>query len=150
MFGQETEREIALREYDERNREYLGIFEKYLRATGLTEATIDRHIDNVEFYLAYYLCKDEIKPLRSGCYDIGDFLGDWFIRKVLWASPITIKSLAASIKKFYKCMMEKKLVSPKDYDALIALIKSDKVKWLKAYDDYQKSERAGTEIEIEF
>ncbi|MBQ6528017.1 MAG: hypothetical protein IJI38_05795, partial [Clostridia bacterium] len=34
------------------------------------------------------------------------YLGYFMIRKIMWSTPSTIKSSAASIKKFYQCMLD--------------------------------------------
>ena len=50
-------------------------------------------------YLLYY--EEPIKA-QDGISDVSMFLGDWFIRKAMWASKAHIKSNAAS--KIAKCL----------------------------------------------
>lgn len=66
------------------------------------------------------------------------FLGYWFIRKAMWASPSSIKGSAASLKKFYAFLQEKGLIDIDDLDDLKETIKEDMPEWLatlKRYDD---------------
>jgi hypothetical protein len=65
-------------------------------------------VDNVGFYINEFLLQDDddlISP-EDGLSHIGWFLGDWFIRKAMWASKTSIKGNAASFKKFYAFLLE--------------------------------------------
>lgn len=120
------------------NDKYLKIFEKDLKDQGLKARTIHNHISNVDVYINEYLTYYNLQEVPAGCYQIHDFLGDWFIRKTTWASCSNIKSTAASIKKFYKSMMVHGIVEVRDYDALSFVIKENMKNWLysmKQYDD---------------
>ena len=117
---------------DERRKEfeqYLGEFEADLVAAGLKDATIDKHYGNLDFYLNTYLLRLAPLDVRAGCYKIGDFLGNFFIRKCMWSTPETIKSNCASFKKFYKSMLAHGRVSQDDYDFVCSTIKEDKQEW---------------------
>ena len=59
---------------------------------------------------------------------IDNFLGNFFIRKCMWSTPASIKSTAASIKKFYKCMREDGKLSKRNYAELCAIIR-DRMEW---------------------
>lgn len=58
-----------------------------------------------------------------GMKKIDSFLGDFFIRKCMWSTPANIKSTAASIKKFYQCVMREGIVNKNDYEFLCSEIK---------------------------
>ena len=88
------------------NSELLEIFEKDLINAGLQAKTISRHLSNVDFYINDFLLYSDTLSMENGIFEIGMFLGDFFIRKCMWSTPGTIKSTAASIKKFYKSMMD--------------------------------------------
>ncbi len=113
----------------ERNARFLDLFEADMRATGLAESTIRRHLGNVDFYINEYLLYYGVNDMEYGCHDVYGFLGDWFIRKCTWSTPSTIKSNATSIKKFYKCMRDNGLVSADAYDDLVRTIKENMVDW---------------------
>jgi site-specific recombinase XerD len=125
-------------EIQKTNEIYLAGFRKWLVSKGLSKKTISTHISNVDFYINEYLCYYDALDASHGCYDIGGFLGDWFIRKAMWASCAQIKSNAVSIKKFYTYLLEEGVVNQDDYDNLCDTIKDDMQEWLdriKRYDD---------------
>lgn len=127
----------------EGNKIHLANFEEYLKNKGLSPKTIDNHVLNADFYINDYLCYYDALDIWHGCYNIGQFLGDWFIRKAMWSSCAKIKSTAASIKKFYACMLERGEVVQKDYDELCETIKDEMSEWLnemKRYDDIDEDD----------
>lgn len=111
------------------NAALLGIFENYLADKGLSQKTISRHVGNVDFYINDYLLYDDVRTIEDGVSRVDDFLGYFFIRKCMWSTPGTIKSTAASIKKFYKCMADKDKISKDDYDYLCRVIKDNMSEW---------------------
>jgi hypothetical protein len=113
-----------------KNYEYLDIFEKDLMASGLSQKTIKKHLNNVDFYINTYLLREEPLEMAAGCSDMIDiFLGYFFIRKCMWSTPGTIKTTAASIKKFYKCMNEHGYISKDRYEDLCDVIKVNMEIW---------------------
>ena len=61
-----------------------------------------------------YEDEDAVKGIEY--FYIGDFFGYFFIRKCMWSTPSTIKTTAASIKKFYKFMYETNRVKKEEYE----------------------------------
>ena len=113
----------------ERNERFLALFESDMRAAGLAESTIRKHLDNVDFYLNVYLLHYDVHEMEYGCHDIDGFLGDFFIRKCMWSTPGTIKTNATSIKKFYKCMRDNGLVDATAYGELVRTVKENMADW---------------------
>lgn len=68
------------------------------------------------------------------------FLGDFFIRKAMWSTPVTIKSTAASIKKFYKSMLDHGHVDKESYLILCDDIKENMSDWQAECEDYNNSD----------
>ena len=89
------------------NRELLLEFEIWLQSANLAEKTIKSHLSNVDFYVNEYLLYTELIPAENGSDSISEYLGYWFIKKATWASKTTIKGNAASLTKFYTCLLEK-------------------------------------------
>ena len=123
----EYERQCKLREQE--NIRYLDEFEADLRAAGLKPATINKHLDNVSFYLSAFLTRSAPLDMRAGCYKVGEYLGGFFIRKCMWSTPNAIKSNAASFKKFYKSMLAHGHIRQDDFDVLQCIIKDDLDYW---------------------
>lgn len=111
------------------NETYLALFEEELRKKNLKEKTILRHCQNVKFYINTYLNYWKPQTMDVGCYQLYGFLGDFFIRKCLWSTPESIKSTAASIKKFYKCMLGHGKIEKESYKTLCEIIKDDMEDW---------------------
>lgn len=67
--------------------------------------------------------------MEEGLNMLDDYLGNFYIRKCLWSTPGNIKSTAASIKKFYKSMVDYGKVDKEDYYDLCSLIKDSMDIW---------------------
>jgi hypothetical protein len=122
------------------NAKLLTGFVEWLASKGLSASTITNHHRNAGVYLNTYLLY--VKPIkaRDGASHAYDFLGYWFIRKCLWATPTSMKSLAASIKKFYAFMAEKGEVSQDAYDDLREIIKYELPDWLNTLHRYDSGD----------
>ncbi len=123
-----------------KNEIYLEEFEKDLTKSGLKENTIKRHLNNVNFYINNFLLREEAADMvtGTGAFYLNNFLGIFIIRKCMWSTPATIKSNVASIKKFYKSMLEKGHIREENYNGLLYTIKEDMNTWLddcEAYND---------------
>lgn len=110
------------------NEEYLKIFKNDLENSNLSPKTIRSHLANANFYINEFLVRS-LLPMACGVEEIGSYLGDFFIRKCMWSTPGTIKTTAASIKKFYKCMLENGKIDKEDYEELCYRIKCDMEDW---------------------
>lgn len=125
----------------EKNHQYLEIFEEDLKTANLKQKTINNHLANVDFYINTYLLNYEPLEMAAGCgNEIQFFLGDFFIRKAMWSTPASIKSTAASIKKFYKSMMNHGYVDKESYSILCDDIKENMSEWqaeCEAYNDFE-------------
>lgn len=122
----------------EDNAKLLDEFADWLAAKGLSESTVGRHCENIEFYLNHFLLYEDAERAEEGVHRAGLFLGYWLIRKAMWASQTSIKSNAATLKKFYAFMLEKGKVKQDDLDDLKLQIKVEMPEWLATlarYDD---------------
>lgn len=111
------------------NKEFLRMFKNDLTAKGLSENTIRQHLANVNFYINRFLLWDDFLEMEEGCWMLEEFLGNFFIRRCLWSTPKTIKTTAASIKKFYKCMLDHEKISEGSYKFLCSDIKDSMADW---------------------
>ena len=134
-----------VREIEKANKVHLSTFRKWLNDKKFTNKTITNHVNNVDFYINHYLNYYDPQDVKAGCYCISGFLGNFFIRKAMWSSCPQIKSNAASIKKFYACMLEHGVVKRDDYDALCEDIKVDMDEWLE---NMRRSEDAMNAIDM--
>ena len=123
-------------EIRQKNEEYLEGFEALLEAEGLSDKTINLHLKNVYFYINSFLLNYDALDAGQGCYSIGEFLGNWFIRKAMWSTVATIKSNITSLKKFYKYLLGRGVVEKVDYDALCETIDENKFEWFDLVSRY--------------
>ena len=122
----------------EQNAILLKDFASCLEEKSLSAKTIKKHCSNVEFYINEFLLHEEYIEAADGAENIGEFLGFWFIRKAMWASPAAIKVNASSLKKFYQFMLENGKISKESLDVLNQTIKKNMPEWIatmKRYDD---------------
>lgn len=105
----------------------IELFKKSLQK--FTKKTIRNHVSNVTFFLNDYNTYYEFVTYEDAWENIDGFLGDFFIRKCMWSTPATVKSTAASIKKFYKCLYEHQLFPKENYDMLCFTIKTQMEDW---------------------
>ena len=124
--------EVACKKIRHTNEGLINDFAERMKAEGLSKSTIDKHVYNVAFYINEFLLYEDAVEAREGIHSISMFLGYWFIRKAMWASQASVKSNAASIKKFYALLVEKGLVDEADYVILRETIKEEMPDWLEA------------------
>jgi hypothetical protein len=120
------------------NAKLMPDFEQRLSGQGLANKTIRRHVDNVDFYINTYLLNEDAVPASEGAGHVSMFLGYWFVRKAMWASPGAIRENAASLKKFYTFMHEQGHIDTDDLQELKETIKEEMPEWVgtvERYDD---------------
>jgi len=122
----------------EENHTFLTGFTRYLKNKNLAKRTIDKHVQNIDFYTNHFLLYESPKRASEGVSQLDYFLGFWFIRKAMWASPDAIKENIASLKHFYSYMNKIGQVSDKEVSYMKEEIKEGKSEWIetvKKYDD---------------
>lgn len=129
--------EEAIKIIEQQNDELLEMFMESLMDKGLSEKTISKHCFNVDFYLNYYLVHEDYNTFDDGLVMLDGFFLDFFGRKAIWPSVATIKSIAASLKKFYKFLAEKNLIDAKDYRYFAAEIKDSIKYWIYSYNEWE-------------
>ena len=122
------------------NAALLDDFAAWLKATGLADKTVKQHRDNLDFYINQYLLYEDAIEAPEGVDCVDDFLGYWFIRKASWSSPASIRSNAASLKKFYGFMAERGLIEKDDLSDLNATIKEGMPEWLETVERCMEDE----------
>jgi len=124
----------AIRAY---NQPLLENFRAWLEQSGLAEKTVKTHVDNINFftnYLVYYEPLKKLDEATSG--DVWMFLANWFPRKAMWASVVSVKSNIASFKKFFQWMGETGRVSPETVAGVLTTLKEGRDEFLESVTDY--------------
>lgn len=112
------------------NAKILAEFEDYLKSKSLKSTTIKKHIFDIEVYAKAFLLNNELIPIEEGVLYIDDYLGDYFVRKVVWSSKAVIRRNIVSFKKFYTFLNEKGLVSNENLQEMKEVIKCEQKDWL--------------------
>ncbi len=96
---------MAYDEYEEqaekerkKNKKIIQLFRNWLVDSGLKEKTVNKHIDNVIFYINEYLLYEEAIPATEGITSINDYFNWFFPRKAMWSSVASTKETVASLK----------------------------------------------------
>ena len=119
------------------NQQLLTEFSAWLKTAGLAAGTIKNHCSNIAFYVNEFLLYEEAMEAKDGVTEVDSFLGYWFIQKAMWSSQASIKSNAASLKKFYTFMYEKGLIDKQALADLKEDIKDGLPLWLETLARYE-------------
>jgi len=118
------------------NEELLIEFQQWLESKSFKPKTVNSHIDNMRFFANEYLLRYEVIPIEKGSTEIGNYLGDYFIRKTSWASKYTIQENIAGFKKLYAFLCEYGHITNSDLEDMKELIKDEKSDWIDEVDQY--------------
>ena len=134
MDYEEIERQVAV--IAKENEKYLDMFEQALKDQNLSSKTIIKHLTNMDLYLNDFLCYEAPTPMQDGCIKNHSFFTWFYPRKCLFSSKTGVKEMMASLKKFYKLMLDKGFIEKDDYEMLIDEFKEYKDEYLSFYDNY--------------
>ncbi len=121
------------------NIKLLEDFDAWLKVKRLTDQTIREHMNNIDLFINHFLLYEDAYEAKDGVLEVDDFLGYWFIRKVMSSSVNQIKANAASLIKFYTFMFEKGEIEQDDLDDLRETIKEEMPNWITAMNQYENS-----------
>ena len=122
-------------------------FKEYLLKKNLSEKTLNNHVENINFFgFEYLLAYEHGSILEVSSIDILDFVGHWYIRKVLSSNKRGISSFLTSFKKFYKYLNEKDLIDDVILEEIMETCK-DKLHFYNRFDEYMElpSDNYGSE-----
>ena len=136
MLDDDSDYEMKCQQIRKENAVLLGDFSRWLEQTGLAVATVRSHRSHLDFYLNHFLLYADTSTPAEGVWYVGEFLGDWFIHKAMWSNKTTVRSNAASLKKFYAFMAERELIKPEELASLKRQIKDELPDWLGAVERY--------------
>ena len=106
---------------------------KILKNTG---KKIYNHLSNANWFINDFLVYRINVTMEESVTMLGDFLGDYFIRKCMWSTPSSVKTTAARLKKFYKSMAEHGKIEKKGYDYVCRDIKESMAYWQECCAEY--------------
>ena len=119
----------------EENGSLLDAFSDSLRERGLKEKTINKHLGNVEFYTDDYLLYYDLNEAKDGIAMMDGFFNGFFLRKAMWSGVTATRETVASLKKFYKFLVDRGDIDAVDYRFLLDEVKQEMPGWISHYDD---------------
>lgn len=97
------------------NEKLLVALKKYLTdEKGLSEKTIKRHMEQLDFYLNVYLAEYVGETPINSEDSTGNFLGYFFVQKNLMSSQTSLKQNGSALKKLYQFLYEVGEISKND------------------------------------
>lgn len=100
------------RRSEKRTERLIRRFYKHLTLKkGLSEETASAHAHQIDFFAFHYLKDYEGKSiLNASGSDIENYLGDWYIQKVLNSTKSDVRPILVAFKKFFKFLYEKRKI----------------------------------------
>lgn len=124
---------------------YMDEFSEYLtNVEGLAKRTIKRHVENAEGFI-YYMsthgyeadpdCKEEELPMDDALLKRGiDFVFmyfSYFLPRKCFATPGTLRECGGSVKKLYKFLAYKGVVTDEECREVLYDIKENMQLWME-------------------
>ncbi|RYM36091.1 recombinase [Brumimicrobium glaciale] len=125
---------------EKKNNILIDGFYEHLTTKSINPKTIQNHINNVDFYVNTFLLRYGIIPAEEGSNEIGEFLGDFFIRKAMWSNKASVKQNTVSLKKFYTYLNEIGELPKKDLIELKLTIKIEADIWIERVEKYNNTD----------
>lgn len=132
---EEAEFQQAIKDNESKNFGHIKEFEAWLKDSGLAPKTVDKHCGNVEFFLNWYLMREDIILMEDGMDTVEHFISTYLAREE-YESLSSIKGYLTSVKKFYQCMAERGHVEQQRYAELLDEIKQNKKYWYEESQGY--------------
>ena len=118
------------------NKKIVDLFKHWLKNQNLSNKTMNSHLFNVDLFINEYLIDYQfVNPVKGIAY-INDFMEDFFVRKCMWSNASSMKTTAASLKKFYQCLADHGKISEKDLNFVKTLIKNNIDFWIETVEEY--------------
>ena len=136
MENNQTIQELIARseKYVLENNELLKLFRKSL--VCLADKTIKRHMNNVDTFINAYCAERQCVNYIQGIDCVDEFLGSYALHTYTCCSADSLRQMATSIKKFYKCMLDNNKISESDFEKLYYTLKENLSIWAEMCEEY--------------
>ena len=129
---EEMDYDAWVEEISKANNKIIDEFEQFLKTKKLSKKTINRHIDNVDFFANCYLTSySYCGTIFDGYKDFGDFFGYWLITKYLGISKSYMTAMITTMKKFYTFLFLEDYIDENSCVEALSTLTYDKEEWLE-------------------
>ncbi len=127
------------------NQQYMDMFHGHLKKAGMSDKRIKEHLDNIDLFLNSYLLEDpdDLYTAPEGIFLSDPFMVLFYIVRCPGVTPASIQSMTASLKRFYRCLLDNGQVSKEDYDSFLDEVKEDLPDWKTACARYRAGDIEG-------
>jgi len=127
MSNEELNRQFDI--VHKENQQYMKIFEDYMIKEGLTKRTMRKHMYNIDMFLECYMTYEMPYHMREGCYSVNAYFDGFITKKTSYSTMEDVKSIIATLNKFYKLMYELRYITVEDYMEYLKTVKYHKYDW---------------------
>ncbi|MCW3134885.1 MAG: site-specific integrase [Methanophagales archaeon] len=126
-------------------------FYKHLKLKkGISEGTASAHAGRIEFFASHYLRDYEDKSLiNTSGRDIENYLGNWYIRKVLNSSKSDVHGILVAFKKFFKFLFDKGKIEKGQLDDILEACASPQ-RYISRFESYDALDPESDTWNIDF
>jgi hypothetical protein len=103
---------------------------------GISKDTASAHAHQIDFFAFHYLKDYEGKSiLDASGKDIENYLGDWYIRKVLNSTKSDVHPILVAFKKFFKFLYEKREIEKEQLEDILEAC-ANPLKYIHRFETY--------------
>src|SRR5690606_11623423 len=126
------------KELESANQPLFHGFHGFLIEKKVGKKVASEHIDRLEFFANVFLIDYQDESLAEGYDEVSGFLGDWFIRKVMWSDEASLAANIETFRMFYDYLRSSGQIDATRHAELRALIDNSEGDWfryLRRYND---------------
>ena len=129
----------------------LDKFQHYLmHEKNLSKSTADNHCDRIGFFFFQYLQNyTDLYITDVNAEVIDEFLGNWYIRKVMNGGKSDVRPTLTAFKKFYQYLHEQKMIENERLHDILAVCKQPQ-RYTRRFDSYDALDFEGEAWEDQF
>ena len=130
---------MSRRRLEKEVEKFVELFYNYLKQEkGISEETASEHAHQISFFALHYLIGYEEKShLDVTGSDIEDYLGNWYIRKVLNSNKSDVRPALVAFKKFYKFLHERGNLEEEELNDILSACDNPQ-RYIRRFDAYME------------
>lgn len=143
--------EEAKKSQTQKVKKLLYRFQEYLmHEKKLSEHTADSHCHHIGFFYFQYLQNyTDLRITDVNAEVIDEFLGNWYIRKVMNSGKGDVRPILTAFKKFYQYLHEQKMIKKEQMEDILSVCKLPQ-RYTRRFDSYDSLDFEGEDWEDQF